>query len=114
MTSLHHVRFSYGTILGSTFAAMRPDLVKRMVLDGVSNAESYFNDPLQWGRDGMAETHKVCHVCRRSALIDTNNEPRHLPDSCQHARRLAQNTAILPFLQASPARPKLLRVFANV
>lgn len=38
---------------------MRPDLVKRMVLDGVSNAESYFNDVWQWGRDGMAETDKV-------------------------------------------------------
>ncbi|KAG9075531.1 hypothetical protein FS749_012786, partial [Ceratobasidium sp. UAMH 11750] len=50
--------YSYGTILGATFAAMRPDLVKRMVLDGVSNAESYFNDIWQWGRDGMAETHK--------------------------------------------------------
>ncbi|KEP51533.1 alpha/beta hydrolase fold protein [Rhizoctonia solani 123E] len=36
--------FSYGTILGSTFAAMRPHLVKRMVLDGVSNAESYYRD----------------------------------------------------------------------
>ncbi|KAG8736481.1 hypothetical protein FRC10_009290 [Ceratobasidium sp. 414] len=51
--------YSYGTILGATFAAMRPDLVKRMVLDGVSNAESYFNDVWQWGRDGMAETHKT-------------------------------------------------------
>ncbi|KAG8703489.1 hypothetical protein FRC08_002806 [Ceratobasidium sp. 394] len=38
---------------------MRPDLVKRMVLDGVSNSESYFNDVWQWGRDGMAETHKT-------------------------------------------------------
>lgn len=41
---------------------MRPDLIKRMVLDGVSNAESYFNDILQWGRDGMVETHKACHI----------------------------------------------------
>ncbi|KAG8683990.1 hypothetical protein FRC09_015679, partial [Ceratobasidium sp. 395] len=51
--------YSYGTILGATFAAMRPDLIRRMVLDGVSNSESYFNDILQWGRDGMAETEKT-------------------------------------------------------
>ncbi|KAG8794848.1 hypothetical protein FRC12_020927 [Ceratobasidium sp. 428] len=38
---------------------MRPDLVRRMVLDGVSNSESYYNDALQWGRDGMADTHKT-------------------------------------------------------
>ncbi|QRV97374.1 alpha/beta hydrolase family protein [Ceratobasidium sp. AG-Ba] len=56
---LNYLGFSYGTILGATFAAMRPDLVNRMVLDGVSNAESYFNDVWQWGRDGMAETYKT-------------------------------------------------------
>ncbi|KAF8599728.1 alpha/beta-hydrolase [Ceratobasidium sp. AG-I] len=56
---LNYWGYSYGTILGATFAAMRPDLVKRMVLDGVSDAESYFGDALQWGRDGMAETHKT-------------------------------------------------------
>ena len=67
-----YARYSYGTVLGATFAAMRPDLVKRMVLDGVSNAESYFDDVLQWGRDGMAETHKVCSVCRHSVLPETN------------------------------------------
>ncbi|CAE6417836.1 unnamed protein product [Rhizoctonia solani] len=51
--------FSYGTILGSTFAAMRPHLVKRMVLDGVSNAESYHNDIYQWGADGLVDNHKT-------------------------------------------------------
>ncbi|QRW11913.1 alpha/beta hydrolase family protein [Ceratobasidium sp. AG-Ba] len=56
---LNYLGYSYGTILGATFAAMRPDLVKRMVLDGVSDAQSYFNDVWQWGRDGMAETHKT-------------------------------------------------------
>ncbi|KAG8719676.1 hypothetical protein FRC08_002275 [Ceratobasidium sp. 394] len=56
---INYYGYSYGTILGATFAAMRPNLVKRMVLDGVSNAESYFNDVWQWGRDSMAETHKT-------------------------------------------------------
>ncbi|KAF8593653.1 hypothetical protein BDV93DRAFT_460602 [Ceratobasidium sp. AG-I] len=56
---LNYLGYSYGTVLGSTFAAMRPDMVKRMVLDGVVNAESYYNDPLQWGRDSMAETYKT-------------------------------------------------------
>ncbi|CAE6532454.1 unnamed protein product [Rhizoctonia solani] len=51
--------FSYGTILGSTFAAMRPHLVKRMVLDGVSNAISYHNDVHQWGIDGLTDNRKV-------------------------------------------------------
>ncbi|CAE6412192.1 unnamed protein product [Rhizoctonia solani] len=45
--------FSYGTILGATFAALKPHLVKRMVLDGVSDSESYFNDVLQWGKDSI-------------------------------------------------------------
>ncbi|KAG8689343.1 hypothetical protein FRC09_012466, partial [Ceratobasidium sp. 395] len=52
-------RWSYGTVLGSTFAAMRPDLVNRMVLDGVVNAESYYNDVWQFGKDGMVDTHKT-------------------------------------------------------
>ncbi|QRW05705.1 alpha/beta hydrolase family protein [Ceratobasidium sp. AG-Ba] len=51
--------FSYGTILGATLAAMRPDVVKRVVLDGVSDAEFYFDDVWQWGIDGMGDTNKV-------------------------------------------------------
>ncbi|KAJ1301706.1 hypothetical protein OPQ81_008940 [Rhizoctonia solani] len=56
---LNYWGFSYGTVLGSTFAALFPDLVNRMILDGVSNADSYFNDFLQWGRDGMQDGSKV-------------------------------------------------------
>ncbi|CAE6498353.1 unnamed protein product, partial [Rhizoctonia solani] len=52
-------RFSYGSILGATFAALKPNLVKRMVLDGVSDSESYYNDVLQWGRDSMQDTNKT-------------------------------------------------------
>lgn len=47
-----------------------------MVLDGVSNAESYFNDIFQWGRDGMADTHKVGFLlCVHGKQIDTDTHP---------------------------------------
>lgn len=35
--------FSYGTVLGATLAAMQPHRAKRLVLDGVSDAEDYFH-----------------------------------------------------------------------
>ncbi|CAE7175295.1 unnamed protein product [Rhizoctonia solani] len=56
---LNYLGYSYGTILGATFAAMRPNLVKRMVLDGVSDAEAYFDGVLEWGRKGIQETPKT-------------------------------------------------------
>ncbi|KAG8781095.1 hypothetical protein FRC12_022252 [Ceratobasidium sp. 428] len=57
--SVDYWGWSYGTVLEPTFAAMRPDLVNRMVLDGVAIAESYYNDIWQFARDGMIDTHKT-------------------------------------------------------
>ena len=34
---------SYGTLLGATLAAMFPDRIGRMVLDGVLNPHEYYN-----------------------------------------------------------------------
>ncbi|KAH7334275.1 TAP-like protein-domain-containing protein [Rhizoctonia solani] len=56
---LNFLGYSYGTILGATFAAIRPDLVKRMVLDGVSDSEAYYAGVLEWGRSGIQETPKT-------------------------------------------------------
>ncbi|KAG9092178.1 hypothetical protein FRC06_000214 [Ceratobasidium sp. 370] len=73
--------FSYGTILGSTFAAMRPHLVKRMILDGVSNAESYHKSTYQWGMDGMADSHKTL-----SGFLNSCADAG--PDRCEFARSI--------------------------
>ncbi|GAA5971008.1 hypothetical protein JCM11641_004110 [Rhodosporidiobolus odoratus] len=51
--------FSYGTIVGATFAAMFPELVGRFILDGVSDADSYGNNMWDWGRSGMVDTRKT-------------------------------------------------------
>ncbi|CAE6480541.1 unnamed protein product [Rhizoctonia solani] len=56
---LNFLGYSYGSILGATFAAIRPNLVKRMVLDGVSDAEAYFKDVLEWGKSGIQATPKT-------------------------------------------------------
>ncbi|KAJ7240020.1 Alpha/Beta hydrolase protein, partial [Mycena rebaudengoi] len=39
---LQYWGFSYGSILGVTFASMFPDNVERLIIDGVGDAESYF------------------------------------------------------------------------
>ncbi|GAA5854844.1 hypothetical protein JCM9279_005534 [Rhodotorula babjevae] len=57
--TLSYWGFSYGTILGATFSAMFPELVGRVVLDGVSDSQTYTNDLLEWGRSGMHDTRKV-------------------------------------------------------
>ncbi|KAF7318129.1 Abhydrolase-4 domain-containing protein [Mycena chlorophos] len=48
--------FSYGTILGATFAAMFPDNIERFIIDGVMDAESYYST--QWS-DNLQDTDKV-------------------------------------------------------
>ncbi|KAL5418124.1 hypothetical protein PMIN04_007438 [Paraphaeosphaeria minitans] len=45
--NLTYIGFSYGTYLGSTFAAMFPDRVGRLVLDGVVNVVDYNNGLVQ-------------------------------------------------------------------
>jgi len=52
---LNYLGFSYGTYLGSTFAAMFPDRVGRLVLDGVVDVRDY-NDAL--GKGSLRDTEK--------------------------------------------------------
>ena len=42
---LQYWGFSYGTLLGATFASMYPERVSRVTLDGVVYADDYYNGP---------------------------------------------------------------------
>ncbi|KAH8203743.1 hypothetical protein TruAng_002036 [Truncatella angustata] len=46
---------SYGTVIGTTFASMFPDRVGRMILDGVLNAEQYYDNDWRDMVDQMDE-----------------------------------------------------------
>lgn len=46
---------SYGTVVGTTFASLFPDRVGRMVLDGVVDAEEYYNNDWRSNIDQMDE-----------------------------------------------------------
>lgn len=56
---------SYGTVIGTTFASMFPDRVGRMILDGVMNAEQYYDNDWRDNVDQMDEAMEIfssyCH-----------------------------------------------------
>ncbi|CUA70639.1 Tripeptidyl aminopeptidase [Rhizoctonia solani] len=95
--------FSYGTILGSTFAAMRPHLVKRMVLDGVSNAESYHRDIYQWGIDGLTDNQKTL-----DGFFDSCVQAG--PDRCAFARSPSGNIST----QRTELHARLERLYSRL
>lgn len=55
---------SYGTLLGQTFAAMHPDRVDRLVIDGVLDPEDYYRgDWLKNLQDSDMIITKYCEYC---------------------------------------------------
>ncbi|KAJ1329920.1 alpha/beta hydrolase [Microdochium nivale] len=57
---------SYGTVVGTTFATMFPDRVGRLVLDGVVNADEYYDNSWRQNVDSIDETYvrfaELCHA----------------------------------------------------
>ncbi|CAE6406839.1 unnamed protein product, partial [Rhizoctonia solani] len=94
---LNYWGFSYGTVLGQTFAAMRPNLVKRMVLDGVSGVEAYFTDVLQWGKDAIKYSDRTLKGFA-STCIEAG------PEHCALANKTNTVQGILDRLDALYAR----------
>ncbi|KAF8956647.1 alpha/beta-hydrolase [Flammula alnicola] len=55
-TQLKYWGTSYGSVLGATFAAMFPDKVERLIIDGVLDMEGYYNT--DWANE-VLDTDKV-------------------------------------------------------
>ncbi|KAF5336901.1 hypothetical protein D9611_003052 [Ephemerocybe angulata] len=64
---LQYWGFSYGSVLGATFAAMYPDNIERMVIDGVMDSEDYY--ATGW----------------LTNLVDTEKSLDHFFESCAEA-----------------------------
>ncbi|KAI0399002.1 Alpha/Beta hydrolase protein [Xylaria palmicola] len=56
---------SYGTVIGTTFASMFPDRVGRMILDGIVDAEEYYDNNMRVNVDqvdeAMEKFSSFCH-----------------------------------------------------
>ncbi|KAJ7123163.1 TAP-like protein-domain-containing protein [Mycena epipterygia] len=66
LEKLQYWGFSYGSILGATFASMFPDNVGRLVIDGVADSENYF--ATEWSND-LVDTEKVWTSFVRGCVV---------------------------------------------
>ncbi|KAI8900116.1 Alpha/Beta hydrolase protein [Globomyces pollinis-pini] len=55
MKKMNYMGFSYGTVLGNTYANMFPDNVGRMILDGVANPFEYYGSVFNF-LNGLVDT----------------------------------------------------------
>ena len=51
---LSYLGFSYGTVLGSTYASLFPNRHRALVLDGAVDAEGWFSDPIKGSNEQTA------------------------------------------------------------
>ncbi|KEF59390.1 uncharacterized protein A1O9_04234 [Exophiala aquamarina CBS 119918] len=76
MEKLQYWGFSYGTLLGATFASMYPERVSRVVLDGVVSTDDYYNGPWLGNlQDTDRILERIFEYCDRAG-----------PDGCQFWR----------------------------
>ncbi|EOO00997.1 hypothetical protein UCRPA7_3513 [Phaeoacremonium minimum UCRPA7] len=89
---------SYGTLLGATFAALHPDRIGRMILDGVVDpADHYGGHWLTQLQDSNMIITKFCEYCFRAG---PGNCPLYTGSSAEDVE--SRFTAILMSLRGSP------------
>lgn len=72
--TLTYVGFSYGTLIGATYAALFPEHVRALVLDGPVDPDVWLNSPLEATQDQLAGFERALHrffvACARGTWCD--------------------------------------------
>ncbi|TLS24927.1 hypothetical protein PpBr36_09125, partial [Pyricularia pennisetigena] len=73
---------SYGTVVGTTFAAMFPDRIGRMILDGVVDGEQYYDnnwwDTIDQADETMQRFSTLCHAAGPEACAFWGQTPANI------------------------------------
>ena len=94
---LSYLGFSYGTVLGATFAALYPEKIDRMVLDGVVDDRQYYDaekDPAFDVGDideALQICFEACHDAGPEACAFWHNNADEIRRSCFEADRILQS-----------------------
>jgi pimeloyl-ACP methyl ester carboxylesterase len=95
---MYYWGFSYGTVLGQTFATLFPDRAKRVIIDGVVNQFKWYDNLMDW--EAMEDTDRVLHGfydecikagphnCTLASLADTEEQLAAMVDV--HMQRLKE------------------------
>lgn len=89
LEKLQYWGLSYGSHLGTTFAAMFPDRIKRMIVDGVVDAEDYTkgleNHDLDDAEKALDQFYSAC--------ARAGHPQKRQPDSCALANETDSSTS---------------------
>ncbi|KAJ2997457.1 hypothetical protein HDV02_005498 [Globomyces sp. JEL0801] len=102
MKKLNYMGFSYGTILGNTYANMFPDNVGRMIIDGVVNPNQYYGsifDFLNGLVDMDATVEAVANACDKVTFQEC---PLSKQGSVHGLTALQTITAVIENLKSKP------------
>ncbi|KAL2823829.1 TAP-like protein-domain-containing protein [Aspergillus cavernicola] len=99
---------SYGTVLGGTFAALFPDRIQRMVLDGVVDTDKYYSDA---GPDPIGDSDAIfekfaryCDAAGEECPLYAAGGPAVIQESYKALEKSLLNTsmAVLPSTTRGP------------
>lgn len=89
---------SYGTVVGTTFASMFPERVGRIVLDGVVNADLYYNNDYSvniiQADDAMSKSSSLCHSAGPDTCSFWGPSPENITSRLDSLVHQLQNHAI--------------------
>ncbi|KAL4885726.1 TAP-like protein-domain-containing protein [Aspergillus karnatakaensis] len=102
---------SYGTVLGATFAALFPDRIERMVLDGVVGADKYYTGA---GPEPVADADAIfdkfaqyCHAIGEDCPFYASAGPAAIKESYKELEKSLLNSSI-PVLPTKTRGPEVV------